>query len=139
MLHQNMLVANGPQAFQINPAALTLDARIRQEVITAMAAKKQILLQAYPDLVGIANGQAQLDAMPWPTVADPHFTDLITKFKNLKVAAMGTGLYIGNNLVITAAHCVTDLGPQSMGSYSFVFNLTDGSNVPAANVFNIRR
>jgi secreted trypsin-like serine protease len=52
---------------------------------------------------------------------------------------MGTGLYIGNNLVITAAHCVTALGPQNMGSYRFVFNLTDGDNIPTANVFNIRR
>ncbi|KAI0098152.1 trypsin-like cysteine/serine peptidase domain-containing protein [Nemania sp. FL0031] len=137
ILHENALKPNGTD-FKVDPNAPTLDDSIRNQVQWEIRQKKEVLLQAYPDLLGIADGLAQLDALPWPNVRDPHFTDLITKFKKLQCPAMGTGQYIGSNLVITAAHVVNDLGPHNMGQYRLVFNFT-GANVPGKNVFSIRR
>jgi hypothetical protein len=116
----------------------TLDNDIRQRLAWEIQQKKDMLIQAYPDLLGLTDGLAQLNSFPWPDTRDPHLTDLIKKFKDLKCPALGTGFYVGNNLVVTAAHCVSQLGPNNMGYYRLVYNFTD-NKIPVANVFSIKR
>ncbi|KAB5523842.1 trypsin-like cysteine/serine peptidase domain-containing protein [Coniochaeta sp. 2T2.1] len=110
----------------------------KKQVASEIQEKKNSLVKTYPDVYGVVDGLAELDKLPWPNTRDAKFAELIKQFKTLKCAAMGTGFHVSDNLVVTAAHCVEDLGPFNLGEYRLVFNFT-GDDVAAANVFSIRR
>ncbi|KAI0858761.1 trypsin-like cysteine/serine peptidase domain-containing protein [Xylaria cubensis] len=139
IIHQNNLVREEKsKKFKIGEQVPTLREYIKAQVTTEVAQKKQNLLQAYQDVHGNVDEQAEVDKFSWPNPEDKDFFKLITKFKDLKCAALGTGFYVGNNLVVTAAHCVANLNPNNMGLYHLVFNYQD-DEVPIYDVFNIGR
>ncbi|KAB5532519.1 hypothetical protein GE09DRAFT_1144867 [Coniochaeta sp. 2T2.1] len=137
IIHKDVPVANKAD-FKIHPKTPTLDTAIRNQVALEIKEKKNSLVKTYPDAYGVVDGRAELDKLRWPNTRDAKFTELIKQFKPPKCAAMGTGFHVGNNLVITAAHCVEDLGPFNLGEYRLVFNFT-GDDLPAVSVFSIRR
>ncbi|TRX90826.1 hypothetical protein FHL15_008230 [Xylaria flabelliformis] len=139
IIHQNNLVREEKSIkFKIGEQVPTLREYIKAQVKTEVAQKKQNLHQAYQDVHGNVDERAEVDKFSWPNPEDKDFFKLITKFKDLKCAALGTGFYVGNNLIVTAAHCVANLNPSNMGLYRLVFNYQD-DEVPIYDVFNIGR
>ncbi|KAI0814480.1 trypsin-like cysteine/serine peptidase domain-containing protein [Xylaria sp. FL0064] len=128
------------------PAPRTLDQKLRYRIANEIVSKKRDLVDAYPNPLNRQDKSfGELDGFAWPNTEDPDFTALIKNFKPVKCPAFGTGFYIGNNLVVTAAHCLLeddDIGSYlaNLDDYRLVFNFTNTDNkVPAENVFRITR
>ncbi|KAK7745142.1 hypothetical protein SLS62_009941 [Diatrype stigma] len=129
------LVSKGVD-FEIQPTVQTLDKKIRERISDGIRKKKQALCDAYDVLRSGLSG-LPLDSMPWPNVHDKDFTNLISKFKDLQCPAVGTGLHIGNKLVITAAHMVTNDNRRK--TYRLVFDFNGDKKILGTNVFRIKK